>query len=410
MIKRVSLLILVILLLLVSLSLGRAQASSGLTVLKSSAEADFPASLNFSLSAESDTDITDIRLHYLVERMVHAEVVSEVYIDFEPAPVVEVEWAWDMRKTGGLPPGSSVQYWWTVADADGNKVQTEPVKARVDDHRYAWNDLTQGKVTLYWYEGDDSFARELMAAAQQALVRLTQSTNVELERPVKIYIYANAQDLKGSMIFPQEWTGGVAFTRYGIVAIGIVPTNIDWGSRVIAHELTHLVIHQMTFSPYGGLPTWLDEGLAMNAEGELGAVFATLLGKAVDKGNLISVRSLSSPFSAFAEESSLAYAQSYSLVEFLSNSYGQQKMFELLCTFKEGSGYDEALVRVYGFDMDGLDGLWRDYLNAQTIAVRPAPKAPLHVWVLSMFIVGLILATIIIPWLWYFDRLGARDS
>ena len=410
MIKRVSLLILVIPLLLASLSPGLAQASSGLTVLKSSAEVDFPASLNFSLSAESDTDITDIRLHYMVERMTHAEVVSEVYIDFEPAPVVDAEWAWDMRKTGGLPPGSSVRYWWTVADADGNKVQTEPVRVRVDDHRYAWNDLTQGKVTLYWYEGDDSFARELMAAAQQALVRLTQSTNVELERPVKIYIYANAQDLQGSMIFPQEWTGGVAFTRYGIVAIGIVPTNIDWGTRVIAHELTHLVIHQMTFNPYGGLPTWLDEGLAMNAEGELGAVFATLLGKAVDKGNLISVRSLSSPFSAFAEESSLAYAQSYSLVEFLSSSYGQEKMFEMLCTFKEGSGYDEALVRVYGFDMDGLDGLWRDYLNAQTIAVRPEPQAPLHVWILSTFIVGLILATIIIPWLWYFGRLGTRDS
>ena len=34
-------------------------------------------------------------------------------------------------------------------------------------------------------------------------------------------------------------------------------------------------------------------------------------------------------------------------------------MFELLNTFKQGSGYDEALLKVYGFDMDGLDALWR---------------------------------------------------
>jgi hypothetical protein len=231
----------------------------------------------------------------------------------------------------------------------------------VDDARYSWRSLTQGKVTIQWYQGDESFARELMEVAQEALLRLAQSTGAELEKPVNIYIYAGAQDLQGAMIFPQEWTGGVTFTRYRTIAIGIAPDEIDWGRRAMAHELTHLVIHQVVFNPYSDLPTWLDEGIAMYAEGPLEPAFAALLKKAVREGTLISVRSLASPFSALAEQSALAYAQSYSLVKFLIENYGQGQMLELLHTFREGSGYDQALLKVYGFDADGLDSLWRSY-------------------------------------------------
>jgi hypothetical protein len=167
------------------------------------------------------------------------------------------------------------------------------------------------------------------------------------------------------MVYPQEWTGGVAFTGYGIMAIGIAPSNIDWGKTAIVHELTHLVINQMTLNPYNSLPTWLNEGLAMYSEGLLGPEFTTYLSKAVAEDSLISVQSLSSPFSALAGEAYLSYAQSYSLVEFLISSYGRDKMLELLSTFKQGSGYDDALQRVYGFDMDGLDRLWRDYVTKQ---------------------------------------------
>lgn len=365
MMKKAAISALVIGLLLVLLNPCLAKAGGELNVLASSAEMDFPLSLSFSLSAESDVNITDIRLHYTVDRMEHARITSEVYIDFMPAPSAAAHWVWDMRKTGGLPPGSGVDYWWTVTDAEGRRVKTEPAGIRIEDNRYDWRSLTHDKVTIYWYRGDDAFAGELMAVAQGTLSRLAEDTGAELERPVKIYIYADSRDLRGSMIYPQEWTGGVAFTRYGIIAIGIAPDKLGWGSRAIAHELTHLVIHQVTFNPYGGLPTWLDEGLAMSSEGELGAAFANTLHKAVAEDSLISVQSLSSPFSAYAEESSLAYAQSYSLVDYLLDAYGREKMFELLNTFRQGSGYDEALERVYRFDMDGLDALWRDSLMAE---------------------------------------------
>ncbi|MFC1970883.1 peptidase MA family metallohydrolase [Chloroflexota bacterium] len=358
MIKKLLFIVLIVAL-LVGLSPGIVLASDGLTVLTSSAEMDFPLQLNFNLSARSDVNITDIRLNYQVERMEHARITSEVYIEFMPAKSVSEQWVWDMRKTGGLPPGSGVVYWWMVTDANGNRIKTDPTEIQIEDNRYQWRNLTQGMVTLYWYKGDDSFAGELMVATQGALARLAGNTGAELEMPVKIYIYTNSQDLQGSMIYPQEWTGGVAFARYGIIAIGIAPGNLEWGIRAVAHELTHLVIHQVTFNPYGYLPTWLNEGLAMNAEGKLESTFSDTLHKAISESNLISVQSLASPFSAYIEESVLAYAQSYSLVNFLIDNYGQGKMFEMLNTFRQGSGYDETLEKVYGFNMDGLDTRWR---------------------------------------------------
>ncbi|MFC1934837.1 peptidase MA family metallohydrolase, partial [Chloroflexota bacterium] len=223
--KHAKLLALITLLLLVLAGSPLAQASNGLAVLNNSADVDFPSSITFSLSASSDIAITDIRLHYQVNRMSHAQVTSEIYIEVIPDAAIDTEWNWDMRMTGGLPPGSSVNYWWTVQDAANRKVATDMIEIRIDDDNYNWQSLTEGKVTLYWYQGDESFAKDLMMAAQQALVRLAEFTGAELEKSVEIYIYANSRDLQGSMIFPQEWTGGVAFTRYGIIAIGISTGN-----------------------------------------------------------------------------------------------------------------------------------------------------------------------------------------
>lgn len=338
-------------------------AGNGLKITDRSVEMDFPARLVFHIAAESDAEITDIRLHYRINRMEHAQVTSEIYLRFTPAKSVATSWTWDMRKTGGLPPGSSLSYWWTVKNIDGDSVESIPAIVNIEDDRFNWRSITEENVTIYWYEGKDSFADTLMQICQDALSALKENTGAELEEMISLYIYANSQDLRGSMIFPQEWTGGVAFTQYGIIAIGIAPNSggLDWAERVIAHELTHLVIHRVIYNPYTDLPTWLDEGLAMVSEGKLEGYFVDAIDKAVDRDELITVRSLVSPFSAYADEAYLAYGESRQIVNYLIEEYGRDKMFELLSVFKHGTGPDEALGRVYGFDMDELNVLWQEY-------------------------------------------------
>ncbi len=341
-------------------------SQDGISLQDSTAEIYFPSALVFKIKAASQSDITKIRLHYQVDRMNYAQVTSEAWPDFTPSPKVETKWVWDMRKVS-LPAGATVRYWWTIEDKSGDKLITPADKIRFDDLRYSWQRLAVGQLSLLWYKGSQSFAEELMAACQQALERLAEDTGVYLEKPINLYIYASTEDLRGAMIFPQEWTGGVAFTEYGIIAIGVPLSELDWGKRALAHELGHMVTHQLTFSPYGAvLPTWLDEGLAMHAEGEPDSYLQSWLKKAISQQKLISVRSLSSPFSAKPEEAYISYAESQSLVEFLIQNHGKDKMLRLLGLLKEGNSCDEALTEVYGFDQDGLDKLWREYITGQT--------------------------------------------
>ena len=84
MIKKIGILVLAIGLLLSVLSPALTQAHTELIILKSSARAEFPTQLSFSLSAESAADITDIRLHYRVHRDSFARVTSEAHIEFTP--------------------------------------------------------------------------------------------------------------------------------------------------------------------------------------------------------------------------------------------------------------------------------------------------------------------------------------
>ena len=365
MIKKITILLSVILLLVVLAPVSSSLAARGIYVSESSAEVEFPDTLNFKLSIENDLPITDVRLLLYVDRLSYAHVTSEIVLDIIPGRQITTEWSWDMRKTGGMPPGTSIQYRWSILDAGGHTLKTQPVTIRYDDSRFEWNSIQQDDITLYWYKGDTEFADELLSAAVDGLDKLYENTGAGITDPVEIYIYESSSDLQSAMIFPQTWTGGVAYPSYNCIAIGIETANIDWGLRTIVHELTHLVIHRMTYNPYLDLPVWLDEGLAMYMEGPLTGVFEYYLSQAVENDTLISVRSLASPFSAYADQSYLSYAQSHSLVSMLIDTYGPEKMLELLTVMSWGVDYDEALEKVYGFNMDGLDGIWRDYVNVR---------------------------------------------
>ena len=340
------------------------QVEGGIEVLSTAVDMEFPDAITFNLEVQSGTDINSIVLQHKVEKISFASLVSEARPEFTPAPEVQTSWTWDMRKAS-LPPGANIEYRWIIEDAAGSREETIWNTVRFDDDRYGWKSLAGDSVTLFWYSGDQSFAQELMDSALATLDKLATDTGAHLEQPVRVYVYASSQDLRGAMVYPQEWTGGVAFTEYGIVALGVDAGSLAWGKRSLAHELAHLVTYQMTFNPYGDLPSWLEEGLSMYAEGNLRNDLQSILTEAISEDNLISVRSLSGSFPAKAEEAGLYYAQSYSLVNFLIHDYGKDRMLQLLSAFKEGSAHDDALLEVYGFDTDGLDDLWRQSLELE---------------------------------------------
>lgn len=341
-------------------------------VLARGHENRFPNSLRFTLSAESDAPITRATVYY--------RVGDEAITSFAPARVkpgrrIEAEHVVDLRRFYE-PPGVEIRYRWRLEDEVGRAHSTDWQSFVLDDPRFQWQTTRVENVELKWYRGGDAFGEALREPARRVLERLRADAGVEIGRTLKVYVYGSEADFRSaSGPGTHEWAGGSAFTRDGVVLILAPPNALEYARRTVAHELTHVVVYQSTRNPYGGLPTWLEEGLAMRSEGDLQPSFRRALDAAIKEDRLISVWALSSSFPTDADQAELSYAQSYSLVEFVVERYGQAGMSRLLAEFREGATFDDALRAALGVDTYGLDDQWRASLGLRPLAPVAAATA-----------------------------------
>lgn len=337
------------------LGAGAANADGAITIVRSEASYTFQKQALFTLEARSSADIVRATLRFRLASQPSTNINEKTV---EPAPTVTVEHTWSLADAD-LPSGTIITYWWTVEDKAGNAAESERRTLLYEDTRFTWKRLASADVTLSWYRGDDALGRSLLDAAVTAYQRLASEFSVE-RKPAYIYIFGSYDDLRSSIgESAQEWTGGRAYPELNVVLIGVPPTQVSFGKRAVPHEFSHLIIHRVTDNPFGSLPRWLDEGLAMWAEGELEVEYRNALAQAVRTNRLLSLRGLASNFPADSRQATLAYAQSYSVVVFIQDAFGREKIGELLAAFKEGSTDDAALQSVLGVDVEELDRRWR---------------------------------------------------
>ncbi len=369
--RKRTLILAVVLALLVAAPAVTAWADDAISIASNSFLNEFPNEIRFKVEASAGQEITKVALYYKLQG---SAIVTYAYPKFDPGKRVSVEYVWNTQRKY-IPPGVEVRYYWILEDAAGNSVKTSSTSFVIEDVRFKWRNLPQDKISLFWYEGDAAFGQRLMGVSLEALDQLGRDVGVSVEEPVKIYIYANKKDLLGALEpKAQEWTGGRSFSEQGIIALMVEPNNdgISWAARAIPHELSHVVVHQAIKNPYGDIPHWLDEGLAMHAEGAPEAPYRRLLDRAIKQGNLISLKSLASNFPADPDQATLSYAQSQSVVEFILSRYGSEKMTQLLAIFREGSTYDDAVQTALGTDIAGLDAAWRASLGVEPAAIPAA--------------------------------------
>ena len=278
-----------------------------------------------------------------------------------------------MRQSGSLPPGATLWWRWRYTEESGHETVTDQKTITWLDSEHNWKTVTKNKLNLHWYSGDQTFAQDLLNAAQGGLDFNQAKSGLTAESPIDIYIYANTNDMKDAILYEPSWTGGQAFPDHDIVILGISQADLEWGRDAIVHELTHVLVGHLTFSCLGGVPTWLNEGLAVYSEGELDLSSQSQLDSAVRNNTLLSVRSLSTGFSEVSDKAYLSYSQSFSIVKFLIETYGEDKMTALLTSLRDGSTIDDALQQTYGFSVDGLEDEWRKAIQAQPRSVSGQP-------------------------------------
>ena len=335
----------------------------------------FPNTITFRAKITGNANITSVVLEYGSEQLTCGDVVAKAFPEFTPGKSVDVQWTWDMRQSGSLPPGATIWWRWHYTDENDKETVSDQQTIAWLDSEHNWKTVKKDKLNLHWYSGNQSFAQELLDAAQSGLDFNRTKSGLVAEAPIDLYIFANTNDLKDAILYEPSWTGGQAFPDHDIVIIGISKNDLEWGKDAIVHELTHVLVGHLTFSCLGAVPTWLNEGLAVYSEGELDAASQTQLDEAIKADTLLTVRSLSAGFSEVSDKAYLSYSQSFSIVKFLVETYGQEKMTALLIALRDGATVDDALTQTYGFNIEGLEDEWRQAIGAQPQISSAQPTA-----------------------------------
>jgi hypothetical protein len=370
---RSRLIVLILLLVFLAGLVAPVAAQSGIQVVSDAASLAFPDSIAFNAEFKGGADITAVVLEYGVNQLTCGTVDARAFPQVTASPDVKVSWTWQMLQSGSLPPGTTVWWHWQVTDASGTHFTSPKQTVLWLDAVHSWQAITGGNINLHYYDGTSSFGQQLHDAAAQALVRLSQDVGVSTDSPVDIYIYASQSDLLQAIFYDPAWVGGQAFPENNIVIIGVSPDQLDYGKNTAAHELTHVLVGHLTFSCLGFIPTWLNEGLAVYGEGGR-SDYQAALNQAVSGNSLISLRSLNGNFPD-SSLTTLAYGESYSVVNFMLKTDGRDKMTALLLNLRDGQTIDAALQAVYGFNTDGLEAAWRKSIGAKLPAgsAQPTP-------------------------------------
>lgn len=364
--------------LILTLSLVIAQpafASTQTDVTDDQANLSFPIAVTFSAKINSSINITSVILEYGTDQLTCGEVIAKAFPQFNPGKTVNVEWTWEMRQSGSLPPGATIWWRWRYTDETGKESVSNRQTVTWLDSEHNWKTTTADKINLHYYSGDQTFAQDLLNAAKSGLQFNKTQSGLVAESPIDIYIYANTSDLGDAILYEPSWTGGQAFPDHDIVILGISKSDLEWGRDAIVHELTHVLVGHQTFSCLGSMPTWLVEGLAVYSEGVLDDASQQQLDDAIKDNTLLSVRSLSAGFSEVPSKAYLSYSQSFSIVKFLVETYGQDKMTAFLISLRDGAVLEDALVSTYGFDIEGLEDAWRAGIGAAPRSVSAEPTA-----------------------------------
>ena len=330
-------------------------------VISQSVESHFPDDLTFTLQVRSNAgNITGATLHYHVgwdeaKRLGRPE-------PFTPAAEVTLTHIWDTRGET-VPPFIEVTTYWHITDSAGNEFTTAPVRTEYTDHTHDWQSLGNEQVIVYWYDQPADFGTALFEAAAEGYDHVSSITGITTERPARVVIYNNQRDF--SVFYAphsfQDWIGGQTFA--GItVQWG---TNQDWlAYDVVPHELAHVFYNEVFLHTWVRVPTWFNEGIAVYNERTDHSHEINLVTEAAANDELIPLRHIGTQASGLAHDAiHLWYAETYSLVAFIADAYGEEKLGEVILTLADNHPMEETLQLTLGMDLIEFEMAWREWLG-----------------------------------------------
>ena len=253
-------------------------------------------------------------------------------------------------------------------------------KNKVQYENFHWQYIQSEHFDIYFTDGGESIAEFAAETAEASYLQLREDFRYDLVDRITIIVHNSHNDFEQTNVDlspPEESVGG--FTEFFKNRV-VVPYEGEWEKfrHVIHHELTHAVMLQMVYgagvqSIITGmarlrLPLWLIEGLAeyesrgWDTESDMFMRDATLTGYVPSIDFLYGY---------------LAYKGGQSVLYYLADKYGGEKIGELLGKIKVTKSMNRGLKQSIGVGTKELTEKWQLFLKREywpDIADRKEPE------------------------------------
>ena len=339
-------------------------------IVEAKAESQFPDGIKFSVIATSPDEIDDIRVFFSKAEQKGRSAYRSV--DFEPGISVVGESLLPSGSGGDyFPPGTKIEFSFEVRDKAGAVLRTEPQEFVYEDSRFEWLTVVEDLITVYYYgEYVRGRAETVLEAAQQNMERMLPVLGIVPTEPLRIVSYNNYRHMATALPFRSQavseglQTQGMAFSSERVLLVhGFDPTV----TGTVSHEFTHLLVAEAAGSAISQVPAWLNEGLAEYGNIDPTDDYDAALRYGIFTRRIKPLWYLGA-FGGTPEDIIIAYGQGRSVVFYMINNYGEERMASLFPVLQRTLDIDQALLEVYGMDQYGLDTAWRE-----SIGLEPLP-------------------------------------
>ena len=191
------------------------------------------------------------------------------------------------------------------------------------------------------YEGDKAplkLREQILEVLEQHFDDLVSGVGILPRDPIVVVLYTNQTYFDVTQA--PQWTAALndGKLRIPIEGISTVTTEL---SRVLKHELAHSFIRQAT---NGRCPVWLNEGFAQLVEPRSAAGYRSQLAALFQSGNQAPLEALESSFIGYnSRQAAVAYVESLAYVEYIRDTYGMNRVSDIMRSLSEGESPEEAL-------------------------------------------------------------------
>jgi hypothetical protein len=234
--------------------------------------------------------------------------------------------------------------------------------------------MSDGNLSVFYYDADERHIREILRVGRETIDRMSKVLGTTIDFPVKILDYASVKDLQPAVASSRYGGSGVTLGEVSTADTALATSENYGGSSgldTIRHEVAHIVTNHATrANPH--FESWINEGISVWAQARVDAGFEGAIERAIRTNRAVPLTALT--VSLRTSNPNLFYGQSYSVVKYLIDTYGEERFTMFMRNVNTGLT-NEALRKTYGIDdVYALDDAWR---KAVGLPDRPAVTAGL---------------------------------